>query len=75
MPNLEAVRVTTNYLRLIVIINPVERRRILSISTKIKQKISLKGRFFQAGGNGFEPLLIDPESIVLPLDEPPIFNF
>ena len=25
-----------------------------------------------AGGNGFEPLLIDPESIVLPLDEPPI---
>jgi hypothetical protein len=26
---------------------------------------------FQAGGNGFEPLLTDPESVVLPLDEPP----
>lgn|GEM_PF-4734611 len=26
---------------------------------------------FSAGGKGFEPLLDDPESSVLPLDEPP----
>ncbi len=25
----------------------------------------------KAGGKGFEPLLTDPESVVLPLDEPP----
>jgi hypothetical protein len=25
----------------------------------------------QAGGKGFEPLQTDPESVVLPLDEPP----
>ena len=30
------------------------------------------GSLFQAGGKGFEPLLTDPESAVLPLDEPPI---
>jgi hypothetical protein len=29
-------------------------------------------RYFEAGGNGFEPLLADPESAVLPLDEPPL---
>jgi hypothetical protein len=28
----------------------------------------------QAGGKGFEPLLTDPESAVLPLDEPPIIE-
>jgi hypothetical protein len=27
-----------------------------------------------AGGKGFEPLHTDPESAVLPLDEPPVFN-
>jgi hypothetical protein len=27
-----------------------------------------------AGGKGFEPLLTDPESAVLPLDEPPSFQ-
>ena len=26
-----------------------------------------------AGGRGFEPRLTDPESAVLPLDEPPMF--
>jgi hypothetical protein len=26
-----------------------------------------------AGGQGFEPRLMDPESIVLPLDDPPFF--
>jgi hypothetical protein len=31
-------------------------------------------RASQAGGKGFEPLSADPESVVLPLDEPPI-NF
>ncbi len=31
-----------------------------------------KEGLFCAGGNGFEPLLADPESAVLPLDEPPI---
>ena len=25
-----------------------------------------------AGGRGFEPRLMDPESIVLPLDDPPV---
>ncbi len=38
--------------------------------TKFRHK-----RYFnwsQAGGNGFEPLLTDPESVVLPLDEPPV---
>ena len=28
----------------------------------------------QAGGLGFEPRLMDPESTVLPLDEPPLVN-
>jgi hypothetical protein len=28
----------------------------------------------QAGGKGFEPLHTDPESAVLPLDEPPEFS-
>jgi hypothetical protein len=28
---------------------------------------------YQAGGRGFEPLSTDPESVVLPLDEPPPF--
>ena len=28
-----------------------------------------------AGGRGFEPLLTESESVVLPLDEPPIFCF
>ena len=27
-----------------------------------------------AGGKGFEPLLTDPESAVLPLDEPPTYQ-
>ena len=27
---------------------------------------------YKAGGNGFEPLLTVPETVVLPLDEPPI---
>ncbi len=27
-----------------------------------------------AGGKGFEPLHTDPESAVLPLDEPPVIN-
>jgi hypothetical protein len=27
--------------------------------------------YFEAGGKGFEPLLADSESAVLPLDEPP----
>jgi hypothetical protein len=27
-----------------------------------------------AGGKGFEPLQTDPESAVLPLDEPPLFT-
>ena len=26
---------------------------------------------YEAGGNGFEPLLTVPETVVLPLDEPP----
>ena len=26
-----------------------------------------------AGGQGFEPRLMEPESIVLPLDDPPLF--
>ena len=30
-------------------------------------------REFSAGDNGFEPLLIAPEAIVLPLDESPMF--
>lgn len=29
-------------------------------------------RGVQAGGRGVEPLFADPESVVLPLDEPPI---
>jgi hypothetical protein len=29
---------------------------------------------FLAGGNGFEPLQANPESAVLPLDEPPELN-
>ena len=29
---------------------------------------------FLAGDNGFEPLLIAPEAIVLPLDESPMLN-
>jgi hypothetical protein len=29
---------------------------------------------YQAGGKGFEPLQTDPESVVLPLDEPPIVH-
>jgi hypothetical protein len=33
---------------------------------------SLTKREFVAGDNGFEPLLIAPEAIVLPLDESPI---
>lgn len=28
--------------------------------------------FLLAGGRGFEPLHTDPESVVLPLDEPPL---
>jgi hypothetical protein len=28
----------------------------------------------EAGGKGFEPLLTDPESAVLPLDEPPFLQ-
>ncbi len=28
--------------------------------------------FFSAGGKGFEPLLTVPETVVLPLDEPPL---
>jgi hypothetical protein len=28
----------------------------------------------QAGGRGFEPRHTDPESAVLPLDEPPVFT-
>jgi hypothetical protein len=27
---------------------------------------------YKAGGRGVEPLFADPESVVLPLDEPPI---
>ena len=27
-----------------------------------------------AGGQGFEPRLMEPESIVLPLDDPPVFR-
>ncbi len=27
---------------------------------------------YEAGGRGVEPLFADPESVVLPLDEPPI---
>ncbi len=38
--------------------------------TSFKSKTRFHG-FSQAGGKGFEPLLTDPESAVLPLDEPP----
>lgn len=37
----------------------------------INKKSPETGRFLLAGGKGFEPLLNDPESFVLPLDEPP----
>ena len=42
----------------------------------VDKNLSLKSKtrfhgFSQAGGKGFEPLLTDPESAVLPLDEPP----
>jgi hypothetical protein len=51
----------------------------------VKRALSVEGLFyypylgicrrfpptFCAGGKGFEPLLADPESAVLPLDEPP----
>ena len=38
--------------------------------TLIKQKTRFRGNLL-AGGKGFEPLQANPESAVLPLDEPP----
>src|SRR4030067_2557319 len=34
--------------------------------------LDLRSKHLQAGGRGFEPRLTDPESAVLPLDEPPV---
>src|SRR3990172_4518113 len=34
--------------------------------------LDLRTEHLQAGGRGFEPRLTDPESAVLPLDEPPV---
>ena len=40
---------------------------------KVKLETRLRILFTQmAGGRGFEPRLMDPESIVLPLDDPPV---
>ncbi len=36
-----------------------------------QKRRSPPGEDFKAGGKGFEPLSTDPESVVLPLDEPP----
>ena len=45
---------------------------ILSIIIKLKRPAK-RGRFdFMAGGLGFEPRLTESESVVLPLDDPPI---
>jgi hypothetical protein len=39
-----------------------------------EQRTQSTAVYGQAGGEGFEPPLTDPESAVLPLDEPPVLG-
>ena len=43
---------------------------------RLERAVSLAARRMRlmAGDRGFEPLLTDPESVVLPLDESPLFE-
>ena len=48
-------------------------RTIRTSNARINRKLpDLRELFLQAGGRGFEPRQANPESAVLPLDEPPI---
>ena len=47
------------------------RRTRMGMRTSLNLKNPFSRVFRLAGGKGFEPLLTDPESAVLPLDEPP----
>ena len=44
----------------------------ISSNTPIERVAVLRPPHMLAGGRGFEPLHTDPESVVLPLDEPPL---